>query len=444
MDERSDAERAGAAFRSGLRAELPRWRADGLVDERVERVLAERYRLAEKSTDLATTAVYVLGALLVGGGVISFVAWNWAEIPDAAKLVLIGGAMVAAHVVGWRMWKVTGAWPRVGHALTFVGTLIYGADIGLVAQIYNIHSNWYSGIGLWALGAAVAAWALRSLPNAALAVVLATIWGVGFTDDHAKWIPIAPCLVVAAFLPLAWIGRWRILFAFVACGVAVLAGTAAGEETSRGAAVFAAELAVAAALVAWPFAFRGDGAGARFAATARALGLLGYGVLAYVASFNDASNELSFDQLGDRGFHWTAVATPLFLAAPALVVLGWTRAVDAASELRTRTTSLAALAGAVLLLVCMAAPRNTAWLTGAGNVALAVPAIVGLATSVRELERGAFWISTLTLGLVVVTRFFEYETNLGVKAAAFVGSGVAAILVGVAFEKRLRAQGDAK
>ena len=92
----------------------------------------------------------------------------------------------------------------------------------------------------------------------------------------------------------------------------------------------------------------------------------------------------------------------------------------------------------------MCAPRQTAFMPIAGNVALAVPAIVGVASSVRELERGGFWVSTLTLGLLVVTRFFEYDTNLGVKAAAFVGSGVAVILVGVAFEKRLRAQGIAR
>jgi uncharacterized membrane protein len=444
MDEPDDAERAGGAFRAGLRRELPRWRAEGLVDENVERALTERYRLDEKTTDLATTAVYVLGALLVGGGVISFVAWNWDEIPDAAKLFVIGAAMVTAHVVGWRMWKVTGTWPRVGHALTFVGTLIYGADIGLVAQIYNIHSDWYSGFGLWAFGAAVAAWALSSLPNAALGVVLATVWGVGFTGDHETWIPIAPYLVVALFFPLAWTKGSRALFALVVVGLLVLADKAAEQHMWRMTAVYATDLALVSALVAWPFAFRDGSPGSRFSGVARTLGILGYGVLAYVASFENSSTELAFERIADHGFQWTAVAVPLFVAAPVFIALGWRRAPDPASELRLRAPSLAVLAGVALLLVSMAATRHTAWMTVAGNVALAVPAAIGVATSVRELERGTFWISTLTLGLVVVTRFLEYDTNLGVKAAAFVGSGVAVILVGVAFERRLRAQAGAR
>jgi uncharacterized membrane protein len=444
MNEPDDAGRAGGAFRSGLRKELPRWRAEGLVDERVERALVERYRLDEKGTDLATTAVYVLGGLLVGGGVISFVAWNWDQIPDAAKLLLLGAAMVSAHLVGYRMWRVTGSWPRVGHALTFVGTLIYGANIGLVAQIFNIHSDWYSGFGLWAFGAAVAAWALSSKPNAALAVFLATIWGVGFADDHGRGFPFAPFLVAAAFVPFAWRERSRSVFALVAIGLAVLVGQTAGEETSMPAPVFVVELALAAALVAWPFAFRESSPGARHSGVARAVGIFAYGVLAYLASFGDVAEELAFDRLEGKTFWWITLAAPLFLAAAAFVAVGRSRVSDPAVETPSRAPSLAALAGAALLMVAMCAPRQTAWMTVAGNLALAVPAIVGVASSVRELTRGPFWVSTLTLGLLVVTRFLEYDTNLGVKAAGFVGGGVAVILVGVAFERRLRAQGIAK
>jgi len=444
MDERSDSERTGSAFRTGLRQELPRWRAEGLVDERVERVLFERYRLDEKGTDLATTAVFVLGALLVGGGVISFVAWNWDDIPDAAKLVLIGVAMVSAHVVGYRLWKSPGSWPRLGHALVLVGTLIYGANIGLVAQIYNIHSDWYAGWGLWALGAAIAAWALRSLPNAVLAVVLATVWGVGVDADHPQQFAFAPFLAVAVFLPFALRERSRTLFALLACGVVVLVGHSAAEATSEPAPVFIVELSLATALLAWPFAFRDGEAGARLSGVARTVGIFAYGVLAYLASFRDISEELSFDRLGGRNSWWVALAAPLMAAAATFVVRGWMRASAPGDEAPSRAPSLAAMAGAGLMLVTMAAPRQSAWMQVVGNVALAVPAIVGVAASVRELARGAYWVSTVTLGAIVVTRFFEFDTNLGVKAAAFVASGVAVIMVGVAFEKRLRAQGAAR
>jgi len=448
MDDRSDADRAGRAFRTGLRAELPRWRAEGLVDERVERLLVGRYRLEERDPNFATAAVFLLGALLVGGGVISFVAWNWADIGDGLKLLVIGGAMVAAHLVGYRTWRVTKTWPRLGHALVVLGTLIYGADIGLVAQIYHVHAKWYGGLAAWATGAAVAAWCLRSVPNAALGAIVATIWGVGWAGDHAKGFPLAPWAIGAVFLPFAWITRSRWVFGLTAAGIWITSGAAAGEETSMGAAVFATVVSVVVAQLAWPFAFETTAAGSRLAVVSRALGFVGFGILAYGASFEHAAHELSFEAppwktvgTGDFRGHFLFVAAPMLAAATAFLVVGRRRVKDGFAGAGAPSATVAALIGAALLLVCLSAPRDTWWVPVAGNVALALPAAAAIAASVRVLDRGPFWLGTLTLAALVVTRFFEFDTNLGVKAAAFIGAGVAVILFGVLFERRLRARG---
>jgi uncharacterized membrane protein len=429
------------AFRAGLRRELPRWRADGLVDERVERALVARYRLEQKSADVTTTAIYLLGALLIGGGVISFVAWNWEHIPDAVKLALGGSAMLAADVLGYRWWKVTRTRPRIGHAIVCLGTLLYGANIALVAQVFNIHSNWYGGLGAWAIGATIAAWALTSLPNAALAVVLALLWSIGFVDDHHAWSPLGPWLLASVFLPLALRTRSRILFALVAVATVASLGIGAGMEAQRGAAAVAAFLAGCAALLAWPFAFRDGSVAAGLSTVAGALGLLGFGAIAYIASFHELAHQFAFARVDATHARWAFAAVPVLLLAAAFVAVGWRRAADVAAWARASAVHLTALAGTGLLLAAMAAPAASSPLTVAGNVALVATAAVAVAASVRDLERGPFWLSTLTLAGVVVTRFFEFDTNLGVKAAVFVGSGIAVICVGIAFERRLRAHG---
>ena len=66
-------------FRARLERELPRWREEGIIDEEAAAVLADRYRLDEEGTSLASAAIYTLGSLLVGGGLISLAAWNWAK-----------------------------------------------------------------------------------------------------------------------------------------------------------------------------------------------------------------------------------------------------------------------------------------------------------------------------------------------------------------------------
>ena len=134
----------GRIFRTLLKREFPRWREEGIVDEEAEATLARRYQLDEEGVSVAATAIYVLGVLLIGGGVVSFVAWNWDSIPKAAKLAMLGAALVAAHASGYWLWRIDRRHPRLGHALTLLGTLIFGANIGLVAQIYYRCSKiWY-------------------------------------------------------------------------------------------------------------------------------------------------------------------------------------------------------------------------------------------------------------------------------------------------------------
>ncbi len=429
------------AFRAGLRHELPKWRADGLVDETVERSLVVRYRLDQQAEDMTAAAIYLLGALLIGGGVISFVAWNWEHIPDAIKLALGGSAMLAANLLGYRWWKVTRTRPRIGHAIVCLGTLLYGANIALVAQVFHIHSNWYGGLGAWAIGATVAAWALASVPNAALAVGLTLLWSSGFVDDHRAWSPLGPCLIAGIFLPLALRTRSRSLFVLVASTTIAALGIGAGMETHRGGPVFAAMLAGCAALVAWPFAFGEGSAGQLFAPAARKLGMLGFGGIAYIASFEEAAREFAFERMLSTTTGWAITSVPIVLLALAFVATGWRRATDQAAWARAGAVALIALAGTVLLLVAMVLPADRVVLAVIGNAALVATAAAAVAASVRDLDRGPFWLGTLTLAVVVVTRFFEYETNLGVKAAVFVASGIAVIFVGIGFERRLRAHG---
>ncbi len=433
--------RGSRDFRDGLRQELPAWRAEGLVDEGTEKALVARYGLDRREGSLATAAVYMIGALLVGGGILSFIAWNWEGMPDPLKLVLIGVVLLATNVGGWWLWKGGGSWPRLGHALQFLGTLVYGASIGLVAQIYHVSENWYGGFGAWAFGAAVAAWVLRSTPNGALVAIAGTTWACGYVHERAGTFPLAPLFLAAVVLPLAWLERSRWLFALTVLCTAFAAAVGAGEESGRGSAVFAALLAVSAPLLAWPLLPRDEAGQRNLGGVSRALGFLGVGVLAYIASFKDMGRELAFERLDGKTNHWQAGAIPLLVLAVICVAAGLARSPDPRAAVRRSAASLGGLAGIALLYVGMTGEEESLWLALAGNLALGLPAGLAVASSVRDLERGPFWVGTLALAVLVVTRFLEFDTNLGVKAAAFAGSGVAVILVGMAFERRMRARG---
>ncbi|MGB8931025.1 MAG: DUF2157 domain-containing protein, partial [Anaeromyxobacteraceae bacterium] len=219
-------------FREGLRRELPRWRGEALVSEAAAVALAERYGLSKaEAGGPSILAVYVLGALMVGGGVVSLVAWNWDEMGKVARLSVILAAMLAAHAAGFRL-RDGGRHERLGHALQLLGTLIFGANIALVAQIFHVSGTWYGAFGALALGALAAGVLLDSLPTLLLASFSAlTVWGVGYAGDHTIRGIVAAYALAALFLGLSWRERSRSLLIVTAGGLGAALFAALADHT---------------------------------------------------------------------------------------------------------------------------------------------------------------------------------------------------------------------
>jgi hypothetical protein len=53
-------------------------------------------------------------------------------------------------------------------------------------------------------------------------------------------------------------------------------------------------------------------------------------------------------------------------------------------------------------------------------------------------RRLAFWLGSLYLVLLILSRFLEYETSLLVKSVAFLACGVTVIIAGIQYEIYLR------
>jgi uncharacterized membrane protein len=82
--------------------------------------------------------------------VIVFVASHWTAIPGAAKLAMIFGAMVGAHHVGFRLRYAGTTYHGTRNALLFLGRLLFGGAIFLIAQGFHVNANVPSLLLLWA------------------------------------------------------------------------------------------------------------------------------------------------------------------------------------------------------------------------------------------------------------------------------------------------------
>jgi hypothetical protein len=422
-------ERPSRGFREGLRRELGAWRKEGIVTEQAARALEARYDLAAvDSGGPSFLAVYLLGALLVGAGVVSVVAWHWEGMAAAVKLAVIGSAMVAAHVVGFVLWKGTARAPRLGHALAFLGTLVFGANIGLVAQIFHVSGTWYAAYGAFAAGALAAALLYGSLPHHLLAAGLALgVAGAGFAHDHA-----APGLAVgyglaAGFLVVAVRERSRALALVTVAGLAVtLAATILDTRAEDGVLLPLAALACACA--AAPLAARGERA-EPLAGALRVIGRLGFYAVAYTLSFHELAGEALLPRVDGL---LLAAVVPAASAALAAVALGLRR-VDVDPLARGEAMLLIGTFVAFFAGHLLRTGDGTALVANASLVFLAVGRIV---RGLSSLRRGPFWEGMALASALVTTRFFELDTELWLKGAAFIACGAGVLVAGFLFERR--------
>src|SRR3989338_3882606 len=122
--------------------------------------------------------IVAIGAILVGAGVFSFVAANWQEMTKSARVAVIVASMLISYSAGWYLKEKLNL-PKTGGALILLGSIIYGAGIFLVAQMFNIRANWPDGFILWMIGTIAMAFAVESYPLFYLAIPLGIIALVG-------------------------------------------------------------------------------------------------------------------------------------------------------------------------------------------------------------------------------------------------------------------------
>lgn len=119
----------------------------------------------------------LLGALLLGTGVIYFIAIHWDGVGKWTKLGLILAFLLACHHFGFALAEGQGRrLPRTGRALTFLGVLAFGGAGALVAQIYHLHSDYPHLVLVWWLTSVPFVLLTRSRAILLLAIALFAIW----------------------------------------------------------------------------------------------------------------------------------------------------------------------------------------------------------------------------------------------------------------------------
>src|SRR5262245_1048211 len=421
-------------FREALKREIPVLIDHGILTDESKDKVAALYQLdnlGQESSGLLTAVLYTIGGLLIGGGVMSFVAAHWDEISIGSKFALLSSLLLAFYLAGYWL-RYRGGWPRIGHALIFCGCLIYGANIALLAQIYHLSGDWYGLFGIWAVGALLMAWAAQSWITGLLVVATSIIWFFGFANNHHERLAtFYPLVLLLAMLPLAWLIRSPLLYSFTFLGfIFALPGLAFAQMQDGELALPAL---AAGGFLAWATGefHRLSELRKEFSNPLVNLGIAALGCGAYFWSFDGIwSGHYSG---GVNRFYWLIPAGCAVLAGVAALVF-----VSEKIDKLQRSYLIGVII--VFLLNCLAAvvgAKSQLLPVIITNLAALLIAAVCIAKGILEERRLIFWAGSLFVTLLVISRFFEYESSLILKSVAFILCGVIVMIAGVAYERFL-------
>ena len=154
---------------------LLRWQTAGLLDDPTAASIRayEQTQAKPASRQWQVLLAVILGGILLGAGVLLFVAAHWDQVSPISRLLLVLFMLVFFQGLGM---LVRGRFSGLATAMHAIGTVSAGAAIALVGQIFNMQEHWPSAIMLWALCAA-AGWALlRDQFQQTLTLLLIPAW----------------------------------------------------------------------------------------------------------------------------------------------------------------------------------------------------------------------------------------------------------------------------
>lgn len=168
-----------------LFGELPELVGNGVLSSESAEKLRRYYSdFDRKSTrPAALTVCSILGALLIGLGIILLLAHNWNELSRPVRTVVSLTPLILGQVLaGWTIVrrKESVAW-REGSA-TFL-TIAIGASISLISQTYHIPGDMASFTLTWSLLAVPLVYLMHASVPAILYLVGITTWA-GFTQGQ--------------------------------------------------------------------------------------------------------------------------------------------------------------------------------------------------------------------------------------------------------------------
>ena len=386
-----------------------------------------------------------LGAVVCGLGVILLLAYNWQDIPKAGKLAVIFISILAAHATGLKLFTLDDWRKPLGEAMTLLGTMLYGAGIWLVAQIYHIDEHFPNGFLLWGLGALALAWAMPSVAQGVLSVVLLVIWACSEAWGFDQAVQVAPFLILLAVGALSWRMRSLVLLVFTLAGFnLVLLATVGAIE---GGLVLTVWLNLSAAFVAAGRLCQRFDKFAESEPVWQFFGWLGFLVCLYLFTFADLLDDvLDWAKAGDKSSHltvqvyaWVALAVTVLAWLPVLAMRARKSGDQSPPEASRGEDWLLPLTAILVQVFCVSQLYQREWLIAAPfNLAFLALSVAWMSRGCRQSRVRPTVLGSLMFAALAIARYFDLFESLLARGLVFLVVGAVLFAEGILFLRARR------
>lgn len=144
--------RSGYEF---LKTELNYLESTGHLEEGQSSKLMDLYEppfIQPRTQNVKMNAVQILmliGGILIGLGILSFVASNWSELTKVIKFSLLMALLITFYLSALFMEKKI---PSLSRAIYYMGAFTFGAEIFYIGQMFHLGMNVEDAFLLWGIG----------------------------------------------------------------------------------------------------------------------------------------------------------------------------------------------------------------------------------------------------------------------------------------------------
>lgn len=426
-----------------LKGELPNLVSLGVLDQDTAGKLRAHYDADGKDgLDVAMIVFSVLGAALVGLGIISLLAYNWDLFSRPLRTVISFSPLVAAQIgTGWVLLRRSESMAWKEGTAVFL-SLSVGACIALIGQTYQIPGNLGSFLLTWMLLVVPLVYLLNSGATAVgyLAGIAAWAAYAQANDGHALLFWLLSALVVPFIYHSVRRDRYGARSLLLSWSLAIYLCICTGIILERSIPglwilVYTNLFALMFLVGSYWFSEAETGGQRPF----HFVGFVGTAVLALILSFDWTWREIGWGHYRTgTGYHeWAAIADYVLLASLLIAVIALL--VVSVRMRRTDVIPVAVAPGVALVGFALSAGSEEAIL-GAFlfNAYVLVAAVWVMSAGLKRnrlsiVNGGMLWLCAL-----VVLRFFDSEIGFVLRGVAFIVVGAGFLVANVMLAKRMR------